>query len=441
MDIFPDVPNGLHAAETTLAGGVVVVDRMPVVWQRNDVEPDDTLKDAMGDVAFARLRTLVETLWTTLISFCNANAVDRNMSTLAVFLGNSAQHFGRAVLTSLPNTTVVNAPHPSAYEYSHSSYAWSSHNCKASDDAATAIGRRVEGDGSNYTCTRHTHEYFRRVQGGTHTIDNVERVLAGATDEEREQIEAAAGALANAASTEDVCSAHDALKAACVTAYWRTARRLAAEAGGGTRRNCDLTEDERAAQQEACRLAAEAGGGRRRNCDLTEDERAAQQEACQLASEAGGGWRRRQDLTEKEQRVQAEQFRASRPNLPRPTGAASATADDEQLIDAVWSFIMRIMNADERPTKVQLGKPISCFQRDRTTERALFAALVRAVDVGVIQMVVGKLALGFLTKYFKAHGFKLGATQGSSTRERQGLLFWALVRIARTMLLFSPVSK
>ena len=87
---------------------------------------------------------------------------------------------------------------------------------------------------------------------------------AHATIEEREQIEAAATALANAVDDEDVCSAHDALRQACNTAAQQEAHRLACEAGGAYRRNIDLNDEERAAQQEAIRLASEAGGGYRR---------------------------------------------------------------------------------------------------------------------------------------------------------------------------------
>ena len=78
----------------------------------------------------------------------------------------------------------------------------------------------------------------------------------------------------------------------------------------------------------------------------------------------------------------------------------------------------------------------SSFQRDRTAERALFNALVRAADAGVNEIIVGAAALDFLYKYFNGHKFPVAGCGSTriSTRVRRGLLFWALVQIARRML-------
>ena len=108
---------------------------------------------------------------------------------------------------------------------------------------------------------------------------------------------------------------------------------------------------------------------------------------------------------------------------------------------------MQIMNVRERPSKGQL-KEASLPQRDRTAERALFAALLRAAGDGVKQIIVGDGALDFLYNYFNGYfkfhlkGCRFGRGTKQSVKVRQGLAFLALVRIARCILhpLF-PVSK
>ena len=102
-------------------------------------------------------------------------------------------------------------------------------------------------------------------------LAQLNNTLAGATAEEREEIEAAAGQLADAASPKDMCAAHDALRQACWTETAREATRTACEAGGGWKRKLDLDADERAAQAEECRTACEAGGGPTRKRDLDAD--------------------------------------------------------------------------------------------------------------------------------------------------------------------------
>ena len=135
-------------------------------------------------------------------------------------------------------------------------------------------------------------------------LAQLNNTLAGATAEEREEIEAAAGQLADAASPKDMCAAHDALRQACWT---ETAR----EASGGWKRKLSLDADERAAQAEECRTASEAGGSWKRKLDLDADERAAQAEECRTASEAGGSWKRKLDLDAYERAAQAEECRTA----------------------------------------------------------------------------------------------------------------------------------
>ena len=117
MDLFPDVHSGLHSAETSFAGGVVIVDRVPVVGERNDVEPDASLKASLGDENWQRLCALVRRMWATMLKFCADNAATQGLpDSLAVLYGASAQRFGRQVPLG---GVVMRAPHPSAYEYSH----------------------------------------------------------------------------------------------------------------------------------------------------------------------------------------------------------------------------------------------------------------------------------------------------------------------------------
>jgi hypothetical protein len=59
MDVFPDVTSGLQSRNTSYADGVVIADHMPVVWQRNNVEPDETLKATMGAANWTWLCALV----------------------------------------------------------------------------------------------------------------------------------------------------------------------------------------------------------------------------------------------------------------------------------------------------------------------------------------------------------------------------------------------
>ena len=246
-------------------------------------------------------------------------------------------------------------------------------------------------------------------------LAQLNNTLAGATAEEREEIEAAAGQLADAASPKDMCAAHDALRQACWT---ETAR--------------------------------EASGGWKRKLDLDADERAAQAEECRTASEAGGGDKRRQDLTTEEVAAQAEQSRAIRTNIQRPSGAAEASPDDENLTTAIWSFIMKMLNLAVHPSKRQMdGCKTTVLKRDRGVEDALFAALLLAASAGCTEIIIGKAALEFVYRYFREHfgassvkGCAAGGAKRTGVTERRRLLFRALVQIARRMgTPFFSVSK
>ena len=278
-------------------------------------------------------------------------------------------------------------------------------------------------------------------------LAQLNNTLAGATAEEREEIEAAAGQLADAASPKDMCAAHDALRQACWTETAREECRTACEAGGGSKRKLELDADERAAQAEECRTASEAGGGWKRKLDLDADERAAQAEECRTASEAGGGAKRRQDLTTEEVAAQAEQSRAIMTNIQRPSGAAEASPDDENLTTAIWSFIMKMLNLAVHPSKRQMdGCKTTVLKRDRGAEDALFAALLRAASAGCTEIIIGKAALEFVYRYFREHfgpsSVKGCAAGGTGVTERRRLLFRALVQIARRMgTPFFSVSK
>ena len=226
--------------------------------------------------------------------------------------------------------------------------------------------------------------------------------------------------------------------------------RTACEAGGGWKRKLDLDADERAAQAEECRTASEAGGSWKRKLDLDANERAAQAEECRTACEAGGGAKRRQDLTTEEVAAQAEQSRAIMTNIQRPSGAAEASPDDENLTTAIWSFIMKMLNLAVHPSKRQMdGCKTTVFKRDKAVERALFAALLRAASAGCTEIIIGKAALEFVYRYFREHfgpssvkGCVGGGAKRTGVTERRRLLFRALVQIARRMRTpFFSVSK
>ena len=154
----------------------------------------------------------------------------------------------------------------------------------------------------------------------------------------------------------------------------------------------------------------------------------------------GGGAKRRQDLTTEEVAAQAEQSRAIMTNIQRPSGAAEASPDDENLTTAIWSFIMKMLNLAVHPSKRQMdGCKTTVLKRDRGVEDALFAALLRAASAGCTEIIIGKAALEFVYRYFREHfaSFVKGCVGGGAKRigvtERRRLLFRALVQIARRM--------